>query len=122
MAYATYGEFNIRYATRLQETELTSHYLPAASHRLEGMLAPWFSLPFSTNNLTAQDLTIDLAYLMILQRTKEPKDYQALADAFSARVQAIREGAEAMVTEGGSTLFAQASAPRVWSSTETPVF
>jgi len=61
MAYSTFEEFSARYPTRLAEAEVNSHYLAPAAQRLDAMLAGWFSVPFSSTNLTAKDLSIDLA-------------------------------------------------------------
>jgi hypothetical protein len=117
MVYATYSDFNARYATRLTEAEVNSHVLPYASWRLEALLAPAFTVPFSDNNLTARDLTIDLAYLLVLQRSKEPKERQALEQAVLARVQGLSQGREAMVTTSGGALYAAPQQEVVWSST-----
>lgn len=117
MNYATFSDFNARYATRLGEAEVTSHYLPFASTRLNGLLGGAFTVPFSSNNQTARDLTIDLAYLMVLQRSKEPQDHQALDQAVQGRITGLLEGREAMMTTSGEALFAEAARQVVWSST-----
>jgi hypothetical protein len=122
MPYATYSEFSQRYPTRIPEAEITSHFLPHAANRLEAMLAGYFSVPFSANNLTAKDLCIDFAYLMILQRSKSPKDGEGLAQLVSDRVAALRAGREAMVTTSGEALYRVDG--QVWSTTQPfkPVF
>ncbi|HKI97178.1 MAG TPA: hypothetical protein VKB51_01765 [bacterium] len=117
MIYATFSDFSARYATRLGADEVASHYLPYASARLEGLLGPYFAVPFSADNLTARDLTIDLAYLLLLQRSKEPGDARPLAAAVQARLEALAAGREAMVTTSGSALFADVVPGGVWSST-----
>ena len=81
MSYATFSDFNTRYASRLSEAEINSHYLPYASARLEGLLGAAFTVPFSSNNLTARDLTIELAWLMVLRRGKGAGDYQPFAES-----------------------------------------
>ena len=124
MVYATFSDFNARYATKLEEAVVTSHYLPFSSARLDGMLAPYFTVPFSANNITARDLSIDLAYLLILQRSKEPEDYEAFNRAVETRLTALAKGEEAMVTNSGEVLFADNSVEEVWSNTAPfkPVF
>lgn len=124
MAYATSAEFNARYTTKLDDTELSSHYLPYASTRLDEALAPYFSVPFSGNNLTARDLTIDMAYLMILQRSKEPQDSQALRNQLGQNIEALAQGSRAMMTTSGEVLYAQLPSGYVWSNTEqgSPAF
>lgn len=122
MTYATYSDFCARYATKLGEAEVTSHLLPYAAARLEGALGPYFALPFAPDNLTARDLTLDLAYLLVLQRSKEPREAAALAAAVEARLAALAQGRAAMVTAAGGLLYAQAAPPAVWAQGAPPVF
>lgn len=117
MNYADAQEFSGRYTTKLSDAEISSHFLPFASARLEAMLAPYFTVPFSANNLAAKDLTIDLAYLLILQRSKDSKDYEALKEKSEARINALAEGAEAMITTSGEALYASPAGADVWSNT-----
>ncbi|MDH4225120.1 MAG: hypothetical protein OEW12_05695 [Deltaproteobacteria bacterium] len=122
MAYATLADFNGRYATRLTDAEISSHVLPYGSARLETLLAHGFTVPFSNNNVTARDMALDLSYLLVLRRGKAPGDYKPLEEAVEKRIQALLEGREAMMTDGGQPLFS--SIPRVWGSTSAfkPVF
>lgn len=123
MDYATYSDFAERYPTRLGAAEVTSHFLAPAARRLDAMLAGWFSVPFSANNVTARDLTLDLAQLLILQRSKSPQDGEALARSVTERVAALRNGSAAMVTDSGDALH-RSGEGGVWSSTRAykPVF
>jgi len=115
MIYATYSDFSTRYATKVPEAEVSSHLLPFASARLEGALAPYFPVPFAANNLTAADLTIDLAYLLLLQRSKDPGDAAALARQLEARLAALAGAQAAMITSSGELLYAQAPQAAVWA-------
>ncbi len=123
MSYATASDFTARYATRLDAAEIASHYLPFAAQRLDGWLAPHFTVPFSANNRTARDLTLELAYLLVLQRSKEPADRAPLAAAVEARLGRLARGEEAMLTDSGEALFASTAAVGVWSDpVAAPVF
>lgn len=116
MIYATYSDFSTRYATRLPAAEVSSHLLPFASARLEGALGPYFGVPFAANNLTATDLTLDLAYLLVLQRSKAAEDAAALGKALAARLAALARGESAMITSSGELLHAAAVATSaVWA-------
>jgi hypothetical protein len=116
MIYATFSDFSTRYVTKLPEAEVSSHLLPFASARLEGALGPYFAVPFAANNLTAADLTLDLAYLLVLQRGKAPGDAAALAKALESRLGALAGGTAAMITSSGELLYAQAPQSSVWAS------
>ena len=124
MAYATYTEFQERYPTKLTEAEVTSHFLHHASVRLETMLAPYFTLPFSANNLTAKDITLDLAYLLILQRSKDPRDAESLSQGIKGRIEGLRNGTEAMTTTSGDTVYSNTGLGEIWSTTQDfkPIF
>jgi len=124
MSYATPAEFAARYTTRIPDADVGNHYLPYASSRLEALLATGFSVPFAANNLTAKDLTLELAYLMVQQRSKDPRDYQPLAQVLEKRLQALLEGREAMMTTSGQALWASTPQAGVWSTTTRyrPVF
>jgi hypothetical protein len=117
MIYATYSDFAARYATRLSEAEVNSHYLPFASARLDGRLAPYFTVPFSLNNQTARDLTLDLAYLLVLQRSRDEADLAVMQRSLETRLAALANGEQAMVTTSGETILAQGARPVVWSTT-----
>jgi hypothetical protein len=123
MAYATFDEFAARYPTRLGEAEVTSHFLAPAAQRLEAMLAGWFSAPFSDNNLTAKDLCIDLAQVLLMQRSKDPQDWRPLAAHLERRVADLRDGREAMITASGEAIH-RIPHGSIWSSTQEfkPVF
>jgi hypothetical protein len=123
MAYATFDEFAARYPTRLGAAEVTSHFLAPAAQRLDAMLAGWFSAPFSENNLTAKDLSIDLAQVLLLQRSKDPRDWQPLAAHLERRIVDLREGREAMITVSGEAMH-RVPHGSVWSSTQDfkPIF
>lgn len=124
MPYATYEDFAARYGTRVPAAEVNSHVLPFAAARLEAQLAPAFTVPFSANNRTATDLTVDLAYLLVLQRSKAPQDAEALRATLEARLARLRRGEEAMLTDSGAVLFAASPQGDVWSNTAPyhPVF
>lgn len=124
MAYATAAEFAARYTTRVTESDLSSHFLPFASGRLDALLGPFYTVPFSVNNLTARDLTIDLAYLLILQRSREPKESAPLNARIRTSLRGLAEGSEAMVTTSGDLLFGSGGGGLVWSNTaaDTPIF
>jgi len=115
--YATYTDFNTRYSTKLDAAEIASHYLPFASARLDSMLAPFFTVPFSSNNVTARDLAVDLAYLLVLQRSREKGDGEELRSRTMERIQALAEGREAMLTDSGQPIYAASQGGVVWSNT-----
>ena len=122
MIYATPAQFSARYTTRLNETDLSSHFLPLASRRLDAMLALGFTVPFSVNNVSATDLTIDLAYLMILQRSRNSQEADPLQKQVEGKIGGLLAGREAMLTSSGDTLFSTTTGEAVWANDALPVF
>ena len=78
-----------------------------ARQRLEGLLNPWFDVPFADNNLTAKNLTDDLARLSLLQRSPDTSGHAALSQVLAARLDALAQGRVAMVVTGESVLWAK---------------
>ena len=117
MSYATASDFAVRYATRLSAEEVSSHVLPHAAARLESLLGAHFPVPFAANNVTARDLTLDLGYLLVLQRSNDPAAAKALDDRMNARIASLIAGQAAMLTSSGEALFATGTGQGVWSNT-----
>jgi hypothetical protein len=123
MIYATFSEFNARYTTKLTPDDVSSHLLPYASARLDAALASCFAVPLSADNLTAKDLTLDLAYLLLLQRSKAPAEAAVLAKSVAERIAALTSGQAAMMTTSGQALYAAGVGNAVWSAPgDGPVF
>lgn len=101
-------------------SEVGSVYVEYAERELEGMLAGFFTTPFSSNNLTAKDLAIDLTYARIANLKME--DRKEFRDEVLGRIQALKEGQAAMVTTSGDVM--QAVGDTVYSNTQNyvPVF
>ena len=87
-----------------------------AEGRVGSRLSGQYSVPFSSNNITAQDLTIDAIYIQT-QMTRQPDRAKALRDDWNERVDALLSGAGEMVTEDGTIAGTVVGDP-VWSSTQ----
>lgn len=102
MSYATYSEFIGRYDNDGVQSEVNCTIF-FASARVDRELASVYIVPFSSNNITAKDLTIDQTELIILQRSKTPQDdWIELKKCLDATYEALRSGQESMVTTSGS--------------------
>jgi len=89
---------------------------------LDSRLGGRFTVPFSSNNQTAKDLTIDLAYLFLVEPDDEGKTRTMRARVDKA-IEELNAGRRIMVTTSGEAL--QASTGGVaWSSTQgdRPIF
>lgn len=98
-----------------------SHYISAAEAMVDGMLGTHFSIPFSNNNATVRDLSIDLAFLRAA-RGLQKEERANIQGRVKDTVKALKMGTMVMVVGSGQVQRADVSA--AWSSTEDhhPVF
>jgi hypothetical protein len=82
----------------------STHIVPAESE-VDARLAPVFTTPFSSDNVTAQDLAIQLVYL----RAGYLKDdnWVNYKNYIDERFDRLTDGSEAMLTSSGSVLSSQ---------------
>lgn len=122
--YATLNEFIARFPnTRVSSVDLDATWLTLGTTRVNEVLGKCFTIPFSSNNQTAKELSIEFAYLGILQRTRAA-DSDEMLQLVTERVTNICSGNAPMVTTGGDAIFATGVNDSVWSNTKdfTPVF
>jgi len=119
--YATYAEFTQVYSIRgVSESEISNYWLQHGTLRVNEALGGYFTLPFSTNNETAKDLSIHYGYLGILSRQRsgtvdELKIKQEIID----RVTDITCGNVPMILTNGTGLSTEGAARfDAWSTTQ----
>ena len=106
-----------RRVTDVQSYAITveSAYIHFAEAELDRRLGPYFTVPFSSDNVTATDLSIDLTYAKIII-FDDPKKYEAIMGHVDAVIGDLIMGDAAMITTGGdqvTTLVGNAA----WSNT-----
>ena len=124
MAIINWGDVIGRYpalAKARDATEVNTNYVLYAIAEVEGRLAPMFTVPFSSNNITAKDLAIDTTYAK-WYRFNDPAKADAIDDHVNERIEALLSGQAAMMTSDGSIMHSVGGT--VWSTTQdyTPVF
>lgn len=122
--YAVYSsEVTDRYPRVLTDSRggslIESAYLAPAEAELDARMAPYFPVPFSSNNLTAKDLVIDMT---VLRMGIYKESMEVLRESVDARIKSLIDGTMFMVTTSG-TVAAQPSSG-VYSTTAAyhPVF
>lgn len=102
--------------------EVNSFHLAYAEAELNGALAGRFTTPFSSNNVTARELAINLTMTRLGQL--KDKDAAALRKETLERIDRIRDGREAMMILVDGTLTPTYAGTVAWSSTKDyhPVF
>lgn len=124
MPIITFANVTARYpetSSYADATQADSHYVAYAIAELEGRLSRGFAVPFSDNNMTAKDLSIDLTYAKMI-RFKDQEKAAAINSYIGGRIDALLSGAESMQVTSGSALAAIGDV--VYSTTQNyhPVF
>lgn len=109
-AYARYRELiNINSVTNLD-----SHHIYYAEIELDSMLSRCYTVPFSSNNITAKDLAIDLTYLRSANFKFE--DREKFRVQIMQKINELCSGQSSMIlTDGTSTATVGGT---IWSNTE----
>ncbi len=102
------SEFIILYPhTKIDSSDITDQYLPFAENWVQAKLAPMFSLPFSDNNKTYDQIVYMKAWHQILLRSRDPDDSGEVGDRLDKWVDELLEGTSAMVTNSGTPIFGE---------------
>lgn len=127
-SYATAANFTAVYSLKgISETEISSAWLPYGTQRVNEVLGGWYTLPFSSNNITARQLTVDYAYLGVLIRTRKETDSKELKNELKERIASITSSGAPMFTDSAESIYPSADVNnvfKVYSSTKDykPVF
>lgn len=102
------SEFIILYPhTKIDSSDITDQYLPFAKNWVEAKLAPMFSLPFSDNNKTYDQIVYMKAWHQILLRSRDPDDSGEVGNRLDKWIEELLEGTSAMVTTSAEAIFGQ---------------
>ena len=120
--YINFEDVRARYSVTMDEGpySVESTYIYYAEHELDSLLGQHFATPFSSDNVTAKDLAIDLTYLRVSNfKVTERKEFK---DMIMTKIDRLINGDEAMVTTSGS--LQQTAGGTVYSSSAEyePVF
>ena len=102
------------------DAETDEAWITKAEATVEGVLAGYFTTPFSDNNVTAVDLCIDLSAAKALAY-KDPEKAELILTSVNSTMMALKSGEMAMMTTSGDPIYAAAGA---WSETKgyQPIF
>lgn len=123
--YANWGDLVGRYKkfnSLGAADEVNSHYIYYAERELDARLGTHFTTPFSSDNITAKDLTLMLVNVRYHEDTDDKKA-KRLREAIEKKFDNLINGVTQMITTtSGNTIIANGSP--VYSSTEpyTPTF
>jgi len=95
--------------------EVSSAHIVYAESELNGRLSPKFTVPFSSNNFTAKDLSIEMTYVRIGNLNIE--DRETLQKSIDDRIQRLLDGEENMMDTDGAVL-QQSVGGTLWSSSQ----
>ena len=118
MPLINWSDVNRRYPETLKiadATQADSSWVPFAIAELHARLASNFSVPFSLNNVTAQDLAIDLTYARVY-RYKDIEKAAAVTSYVASQITGLLNGNILMITTSGDTI--PSTGGPVYSTTE----
>lgn len=124
-SYADYEAFTAVYSVKgVTQTELDSYWLQYGYLRLNEALGACFTVPFSSNNLTAIDLNVQFSMYGILVRTRNLRDSNELWRELQSRLDDFKSGNAPMTLDDGTSLFSSNTLNEPWSTTKdyNPVF
>lgn len=118
MPYATFTQYTAVYSVPGVGQTVTESFLARASTRLEEALGPYYTTPFSSNNQTAIELTIDLARWMLQLRTSKQDDSRELGAEIENRIKELRLGTSQMVTTSSAIVEPSNPSNVAWSTNQ----
>lgn len=118
--YATWDQLIDRYpelSVKGGATKVNSSVIHGAERELDSRLARAFTTPFSSNNYTATDLTLELCYIRIFEN-KTPEKVEKKCERVDRRIENLLTGLDVMLTTSGDTISTTGGGGAVYSTTE----
>lgn len=100
----------------LADANMGSAYIAYGEALVEGALAPFYTVPFSDNNITVRDLAIDATFIKAGRLRDE--DVTEIRSDFWSRIEMLRNGEMVMMTGSGS-LLTKDNELGAWSNTRS---
>lgn len=95
-----------RFSDRVADNEAEDIYIQYAEAQVDGMLAPSFSIPFSSNNATVRDLCIDVAFAKSIMFDEREKA-ESIMTHVGSYVGALKDGSMSMIVGSGTSVVMQ---------------
>jgi len=118
--YIDYNELLIRYPLVKtwsdQPSHVDSYLIYYAENRVDMLMAPAYTTPFSAGHPTVKDLSFEMCLYMITLE-KDPEKAKSIYDIITDQVDKLLSG-EAQVITGSGTLAPDAPGAAIWSNTK----
>jgi len=97
--------------------EVGSHFIHYAEAEVDALLSPGgFTVPFSSNNVTAKSLAIDITYVLS-NPLRDPDHLNVVKDRIDGTIADLLAGKRGMAVTSGSPIFASKVGAGAWSTT-----
>lgn len=116
MAYALVDSYVATYPLMGVNSATINTLLGQASVMLEERLGSQFTTPFSSNNQTAIDLTVDFTRYRLLARTAQLDDSEEILKLIDGRITILLDGG-VMSTTSGEAIYSTGAQEEIWSDT-----
>ena len=124
MPLIDWSDVNRRYPETLKiadATQADSSWVPFAIAELHARLSPGFTVPFSTNNMTAKDLAIDLTFAKVY-RFKDIEKADAVMTYVGAQIDMLLGGRLQMITTSADVLAATGGTVTLTGTPDHPIY
>lgn len=98
-------------------TEVNTSIMHSAERELDSRLGRAFITPFSSNNYTATDLTIELAYIRYWE-SRKPQLVEKKCERIDMRIDRLLNGLDVMLTTSNDTISSAGGNGVAYSTTE----
>lgn len=120
--YITWSDSTLRYPELAKLPDVSSAsqamMIALAEGAVNSRLAGTYTVPFSSNNLTAQDLSMDMLFVQT-QTTRQPEKAKLLMESLNDRFDALISGSSSMVASDGTMIDGTiVTGDPVWSTTQ----
>ncbi len=116
--YASFADFTAVYSIRGVTEDSINSALIFGTTMVNERLGSQFTTPFSSNNRTATELTVDFAFYRLQVRTQAPGDSAETKLMLDDRIKALVEDGAPMMTDSAAPIDTVNAANTVFSNTQ----
>lgn len=123
MSHVTVEGFELRFPNTQVNSEGINTLLGDAEDWLMSCLGEFYTVPFSSNNVTSQRLIYQKTFHLLRLRSLDPDDSDEMGDSLDKQIKALQNGTKGMLTTSGDFISSTPTntdpGQTIWSNTMT---